>query len=93
MEVIMNFTDPTVQSQIKEKFLAKDLLVTFTKVNGEQRKMRCTLNPTKITRQQQKESKNSRVVPSSVMVVFDLDKNEWRSFRWGSVKEISEVVL
>ena len=89
----MNFTDPTVQAQFKEKFLAKDLLVTFTKVNGEQRKMRCTLNPTKITRQQQKESKNSRVVPSSVMVVFDLDKNEWRSFRWDSVKEISEVVL
>lgn len=56
--------------------------VTFTKANGEERVMRCTLIESYI----QEKGKGVRKVNADVISVWDLDKNGWRSFRKDSVK-------
>ena len=58
--------------------------ITFTKVNGEERVMDCTLQEhivpaTKNTDRKQ----NEEVLP-----VFDINKGEWRSFRMDSITNI-----
>jgi hypothetical protein len=65
--------------------------VTFTKVNGEERVMKCTLRsdlvPNALIQNgelvlEQKQSSNN-------VSVWDVDANGWRSFRVANVKNIS----
>lgn len=67
----------------------KDLCVTFTKKDGSQREMRCTLVESAIpVDKKPKESQGSSDSGSAVRV-FDTEKQEWRSFRWDSVTKVS----
>lgn len=60
----------------------------FVKANGELRDMRCTLNEANIP--EDKHPKNSgRTKPEDTIAVFDLEKQEWRSFRFDSIKEFT----
>ena len=65
--------------------------VTFTKVSGEERVMRCTLLAEHIPNASTQngeiviESKNS----SNNVAVWDVEANGWRSFRVASVKNVS----
>lgn len=64
----------------------KDLCVTFTKKDGSERAMQCTLSQgripaDKVPKNQTAESEDS----GSAVRVFDTEKSEWRSFRWDSV--------
>jgi len=66
--------------------------VTFTKVNGEIRNMKATLNPNLIPSVQTpvnpaEESERSL----NVLRVYDLDVQDWRSFRVDSVTEFTPV--
>ena len=55
--------------------------ITFTKVNGEERVMDCSLQEHIIPPTDSKNRKeNEEVLP-----VFDINKGEWRSFRLDSV--------
>jgi hypothetical protein len=61
--------------------------IVFTKKDGTERKMVCTLAESKIP--SEKSPKNTGKTGSDdAIAVFDLDKTEWRSFRWDSVKKI-----
>jgi WYL_2, Sm-like SH3 beta-barrel fold len=67
----------------------KDLCVTFTKKDGTLRDMRCTLVEGKIPSDKIPKTEGSAVTSSgSAVRVFDLDKTEWRSFRWDSVTKV-----
>lgn len=61
--------------------------VTFTKSDGTERQMKCTLKEEFI---QQYEKKTDRVRKENedVLSVWDLDNNGWRSFRVDSIKNI-----
>ena len=59
--------------------------VTFTKVNGETRVMPCTLKEDVIPKQ---ESKSTKKPNESVVSVWCLDKQEWRSFRVNNVVDL-----
>jgi len=67
------------------------LEVHFTKVNGEQRIMRCTLKPEMLPEsyrndiQERKEEQNFHKENPDVIAVWDLGENGWRSFRIDSV--------
>lgn len=62
--------------------------VVFTKKDGTERKLLCTLAENKIP--SEKTPKNSGKVKSDeAIAVFDLEKQDWRSFRWDSVKQIN----
>lgn len=61
--------------------------MTFTKSDGTEREMLCTLREDLI---QSKEKKTERTKKENadVMSVWDLEKSGWRSFRLDSVKSI-----
>jgi hypothetical protein len=60
--------------------------VTFTKKDGTERVMRCTRSPAQIPEDQH--PKNGTNDSETSLRVFDLDKNEWRSFIVENVKRI-----
>jgi len=68
---------------------AKDLCITFTKKDGTERKMFCTLSEGRIpTDKMPKEESTSSQTSGSAVRVFDTEKQEWRSFRWDSVIKV-----
>jgi hypothetical protein len=77
---------PEFQPWLKEMLSSDvDVLVTFTKADGSERTMRCTKRSSSIP--QDKTPKGTgRSSPEGTERVFDLDKQEWRSFKWDSVK-------
>jgi len=71
----------------------KNLCVVFTKKDGTEREMFCTLQENKIPTDKQPKSQasDSEIAGQgndSAIRVFDTEKQEWRSFRWDSVKEV-----
>jgi hypothetical protein len=70
--------------------------VTFTKVNGERRVMRCTLDPKVfplMTYEQfnHLEEQQKRPENLSVIAVWDIGVNGWRSFRVDSVQYVQQI--
>ena len=65
------------------------ITVVFTKADGTERTMLCTKNPEVIaenyTAPEKKTARERKDTPG-VVAVFDLEKNDWRSFRLDSVK-------
>jgi len=63
--------------------------ITFTKKDGTDRKMLCTLKEDKIPSEKTpKDTEKSRIKSEESIPVFDLEKEDWRSFRFDSVKKI-----
>ncbi len=72
---------------------AKNLCVVFTKKDGTQRELFCTLDESRIPtdkhpKSQASVSETAGQANESAVRVFDTEKLEWRSFRWDSVKEV-----
>ena len=68
--------------------------VTFIKVNGERRKMHCTLDPRYIPAAMDPkhlDEQHAKKENEDVVVVWDLQKGGWRSFRVDSVEYMQEI--
>lgn len=65
----------------------KNLCVVFTKKDGTEREMHCTLAESRIATDKQPKGEGSET-SGSALRVFDTEKQEWRSFRWDSIKEV-----
>ena len=65
----------------------KAMRITFTKVNGEERVMDCTLQEHMIP----ETNESNRKQNEEVLPVFDINKGEWRSFRLDSVTNIESL--
>ncbi len=65
---------------------AAPVLVTFVKVDGTERTMPCTLNEDLMPKLP--ETSNGRKYNPNVCVVFDPERQVWRSFRWDRMKRI-----
>lgn len=66
--------------------------VVFTKADGTERTMRCTLVESKIPKEKQPKSETQGSSTSgSAVRVFDVEKGEWRSFRFDAVKSFNGV--
>ena len=59
----------------------------FEKKDGSIREMNATLKEDMVIAYEKKTEKE-KVVNEEVLPVFDIDKQEWRSFRLDSIKEI-----
>lgn len=66
--------------------------VTFTKADGTERVMNCTLEEAKLPKVELKENAKPRKESTTSMRVFDLEKNEWRSFTIKSVKNVTITI-
>ena len=76
------------------KSLQKNIMsVIFTKKNGEERTMHCTLNETLLPettwREELDESKKKENL--EVLAVWDVDIDAWRSFRLDSIKDLKVI--
>lgn len=71
----------------KRYFYTNDIVVTFTKKDGTERVMRCTLREDAIP-VYEKKTEGTKEKNDDVFAVFDLDQRGWRSFRWDSVTGI-----
>ena len=60
-----------------------DVSVTFTKKDGTERVMKCTLKEDVVPSVESSKKENVGVV-----VVWDTEKNEWRSFRMDSITNV-----
>ena len=67
--------------------------VEFTKVNGDSRTMRCTLNASLGNMPEMPLSESASPVNPDVVKVWDVDANGWRSFKVESVNTFSSPVL
>ncbi len=72
--------------RLKTMLREQEIKITFTKKDGTERVMRCTLDPNKLPVQESTEIKTDRKVSTETMAVFDLDVQGWRSFTKKSVK-------
>ena len=77
-------TKEDVQNQLHQGICQ----VSFTKVNGEERIMRCTLKedllPAQIDLEEAIQKKSKKFNPD-VYAVYDVVAEGWRSFRWDSL--------
>jgi hypothetical protein len=76
------------RNELSAMLKAGDYSVTFTKVDGTERVMKCTLREQALP-QSDTVSINSK--SDSVISVWDLEKNSWRSFRLDSVKSVEPM--
>ena len=80
--------DATRKQEILNALRNGDVVVEFTKVNGDYRKMTCTLNESVVPKAEKEDplsQKKVRAINPEVCVVYDVNANGWRSFRWDSV--------
>jgi hypothetical protein len=61
--------------------------ITFDKVDGTRRVMQCTLdqNYIRVHSEIKEQAENTRKPKEGVLVVFDTEKNDWRSMRVDSI--------
>jgi hypothetical protein len=67
-----------------------DVTVLFTKKDGTDREMLCTLAESLIPSDKRPKTENTKFSDDALRV-FDLDKKEWRSFRWDSIKTVKGI--
>jgi len=80
----------TKKREILVEGLKKNVMrITFTKLNGDERVMLCTLHDSILPEQPISEIKKK--VNPDTLSVWDLDNNGWRSFRLDSIKEMKVV--
>jgi hypothetical protein len=80
------------QEWLKTVLKTNEVQINFTKKDGTQRAMTCTLNPDvipqKVTESQVIEGKAERVKSVDSLAVYDVEKQGWRSFRWDSITSV-----
>ncbi len=78
--------------RLKTIMQEQEIKITFTKKDGTERVMRCTLDPNKLPVHETNTAnpidfpETKRKVSTDTMAVFDLDVQGWRSFTKKSVK-------
>lgn len=74
-------TDITeIKTAVKSALLTGPTTIVFKKVDGTVRTMKCTLNDALLPKREVTESE--RKANDGVQTVFDLELNQWRSFKW-----------
>lgn len=76
------------RDQIKDLLTTHATTIVFTKKDGTEREMLCTLDEDRIPSDKLPSGEAKVKINESVLPVFDLTLGEWRSFRIDSVKEI-----
>lgn len=86
-------TDKELQEHVLNQLRSNQqgVRVTFTKKDGSERKMLCTLIEGSIPSDKRPKTETDSQTSGSAVRVFDTEVNEWRSFRWDSVTKVELV--
>lgn len=82
--------DMSTRELILNAIKKSDVTVLFTKKDGTDREMLCTLAESLIPSDKRPKTENTKFSDEALRV-FDLDKQEWRSFRWDSIKTVKGI--
>ena len=91
-----------IRDWVKSLLQKGPVTVVFTKADGTDREMRCTLNPEQLPEPNMpvgpvdgivKESKQRKQPDEHSLRVFDLEKKEWRSFRFDRLQKVSTEIV
>ena len=67
-----------------------EVIIDFVKADGEFRSMKCTLSESLGAKYTEKNAtKNTRKPNPDTCVVWDLNREAWRSFRWDRMKKVT----
>jgi hypothetical protein len=77
-----------IREEMIDKLRAGECRVIFTKLNGEQRDMRCTLNMDMVPEDRRPKNTDAQYDPSMIRA-FDLSKQEFRTFKVANVSSFS----
>ena len=86
--------EPMLHEWLKSMLAVTEATITFTKVDGTERVMKCTLEATKLPPVVVKEDAKPRKETTSTKAlrVFDIEKQEWRSFTIKNIKRIDLTI-
>jgi hypothetical protein len=87
---ITDEVEPKLHEWLRGILAVTEATITFTKVDGTERVMKCTLESSKLPVVELKEDAKPRKQSDSTKAlrVFDLEKNEWRAFTIKNIKRI-----
>lgn len=85
----INYTDVRMKEMVENLLNAGETVVTFTKTDGSERVLKCTLNESMIPSDSLPKSDSNRKKNDDSRAVWDLENAGWRSFRWDSVIEVT----
>ena len=82
------FADEMAKKWVKSCLETNICTITFTKKNGDERVMSCTLDEQHFPPIQKEAAEVGEVRQKSIesLTVFDIDEQNWRAFRWDSIK-------
>jgi hypothetical protein len=87
MKMASEIDTPEGREWLRGLLRSEKVTVLFTKKDGTERELICTLKEDKIP--SEKAPKNTGKAKSEDSIaVFDLEKSDWRSFRFDSVKKV-----
>jgi len=69
----------------------KKIMVRFAKRNGEIRDLNCVISPEVVGKQYNYSNNSTQKISDDVKRVWDIDINEWRSFRWSDLIRFNEI--
>ena len=75
---------------LESQLWAGDVQVTFTKKDGSERKMLCTLSESFIPPAKMPKGAG-KAKSKEAIAVFDVEKKEWRSFRLDSITNVETL--
>ena len=81
----------TFRSWLKDALHHQTIQVTFTKKDGTERVMKCTLREDILPKVEIKET-STRKTNDATLAVFDVEANGWRSFTVRTVKRVKFMV-
>jgi hypothetical protein len=92
--VIDDKLEKQIHDWLKGILPTTEATITFTKVDGTERVMKCTLEADKLPPAVVKEDAKPRKQSDSTKAlrVFDLEKQEWRSFTIKNIKRIELTI-
>lgn len=79
----------TFTTWLKSALYSNEVTVTFTKKDGSDRVMKCTLDPEVLPPSPVTEGKTERKKSENTLAVYDLEAQAWRSFTIKSVKKVT----
>ncbi len=87
MKKVSEIATPEGKEWLRSVLRSEIMTVTFEKLDGTIREMRCTLIESKIP-DASKPKNSGKAQSDDSIAVFDLEKQGWRSFRFDSVRRI-----
>ena len=94
-ETHKEFESDEAKNWLRTLLKEREVVVTFAKVNGDERVMTCTLQEESIPKEHRPKLKDTHPLKEMeepkedrTCTVYDVNAKGWRSFRWANVKKI-----